>query len=175
VITYGYDYDTEVAVKVPRFRIAWVMVAVAIAALDFTAIRVCLNAPSRWGEDFLLGVLPMVNVLGVGLLIGQQRPQSRPFFLGFETFGAMALALYVVLTLVFVDPWGASTPYGDLISSYLDPVVSPIEAIIGRDRPFVFIPTICLAIVLMLGWPQVAFALIGGFLSRRYKVIIVRR
>ena len=25
--------------KVPRFRIAWVMVAVAIAALDFAAIR----------------------------------------------------------------------------------------------------------------------------------------
>ena len=30
-------YDQEVAVKMPRFRIAWVMVAVA--ALDFGAIR----------------------------------------------------------------------------------------------------------------------------------------
>ena len=28
--------------KVPRFRIAWVMVAVAIAALDFGAIRAIL-------------------------------------------------------------------------------------------------------------------------------------
>ena len=43
--------------KMPRFRIAWVMVAVAIAALDFAAIRAlfgfrgvtyCYWVPCRW-------------------------------------------------------------------------------------------------------------------------------
>ena len=94
------------------------------------------DAPSRWGEDFLLGVLPMVNVLGVGLLVAQQRPKPRPFLLGFETFGAAALALYVTLMILLTDPWGASTTYGDLILRYLNLVGAHIETAIGPDRPF---------------------------------------
>jgi hypothetical protein len=39
----------------------------------------------------------MANVLAVGILVGQQSPRSRPFLLGFEAFGAMALAFYVAL------------------------------------------------------------------------------
>jgi hypothetical protein len=146
------------------------MVAVAVAALDFSAIRVCLDAPSRWGVGFLLGVLPMVNVLGVGLLISQHRPQARPFLLGFEIFGAMALSLYVALTILLTDPGGASKTYGDLIHWYLMLLCGPIEAAIGRDSPVLLGLVIVPVIVVMLGWPQVAFALIGGFLSRRFKI-----
>ncbi len=74
--------------KMPRFRIAWLMVAVAIAGIDFGVIRTLL------AELFLvMGALSMANVLVVGLLIAQQRPSSRPFLWGFEVFGAMALAL----------------------------------------------------------------------------------
>ena len=54
----------------------------------------------------ILGALPMANVLAVGILIGQRRPGSRPFLLGFEAFGAMALALYVALASFFGDPMG---------------------------------------------------------------------
>ena len=39
----------------------------------------------------------MANVLVVGMLVAQRRPGSRPFLLGFEAFGAMALALYIAL------------------------------------------------------------------------------
>ena len=77
----------------PNRLIAWVMVAVAIAALDFGAIRALLRFASLMGELLILGTLPMANVLAVGLLIGQRRPGSRPFRLGFEAFGVMAVAL----------------------------------------------------------------------------------
>jgi uncharacterized protein YggT (Ycf19 family) len=144
-------------VKVPRFRIAWVMVAVAIAALDFAAIR----ALSGWGHRLLLGALPMANVLAVGILLGQQSPGSHPFLLGFEAFGAMALAFYVALVSFFPDSY-------EPIGSYLALLVEPMEKFIGRNRPFILIPIAYFVAIIMLGWPQVAFALIGGFLSRRF-------
>jgi hypothetical protein len=108
-------------------------------------------------------------------LVAQQRPKSRPFLLGFETFGAAALALNVALTLLLTDPWGASTTYGNLIFWYLNLVGAPIETAIGPDRPVLLNLVLMLVIVFMLGWPQLAFALIGGFLSRRYKVTVTRR
>jgi hypothetical protein len=151
----------------PRFRIAWVMVAIAIAALDFAAIRAFFDIPEL--GLLVLGALPMANVLAVGILIGQRHPGSRPFLLGFEAFGAMALALFVAVALasLFLDNY-------KLIHSYLAPVILPIESI-GQDRPLVFLPIVLFAYVVMLGWPQVAFALIGGFLSRRFKITITRR
>ena len=89
--------------KVPRFRIAWVMVAVAIAAFDFAAIRALVDSPSPAGDELLFGALPMANVLVAGLLIGRQRPHSRPFFVGFELFGAIALASYIALALLLLQ------------------------------------------------------------------------
>ena len=41
-------------------------------------------------------------------------------------------------------------------------LLDPIEAVIGRPPVLV----ILLVVVVMTGWPQVAFALIGGFISR---------
>ena len=38
--------------------------------------------------------------------------------------------------------------------------------------PFVYIPIRYFVAVVMFVWPQVAFALVGGFLSRRFKVTI---
>ncbi len=157
--------DQEVVVKVPRIQIAWVMVAVAFAALDFLAIRAFLDSPSAWGEELLLGALPMANVLPVGLLIGQRCPKSRPFVLGFELFGALALASYVAIALLFPRPFGPLYPY---VSTLLD----PIAAMIGRNRPFVFLPTACFVVVVMLALPQLALAVVGGFLARWYKVTV---
>jgi hypothetical protein len=75
-------------VKLHRIRIAWVMFAIAIAALDFAAIRAFLDYPGPFGEELLLGALPMSNVMAVGILIGRWRPGSSSFLLGFEKFGA---------------------------------------------------------------------------------------
>jgi hypothetical protein len=145
------------------------MVAVAIVALDFAAIRAFLDSPDSPEVGLLvLGALPMANVLAVAILIGQQRPGSRPFLLGFEAFGAMALALFVALARFFPGA-GPINFYPALV------MIQPMEKIIGQNRPFVFIPIACLGYVVILGWPQVAFALIGGFLFRRFKITITPR
>jgi small basic protein len=98
--------------RMPRVSIAWVMVAVAIAALDFGAIRAHLD-PQSDTAGLVFGALPMANVLLVGLLTAPYRPRSRSYLLGFEAFGAIALALYIFLL---------STDRGQewSISSYID-------------------------------------------------------
>jgi hypothetical protein len=75
-------------VKLPPIQIAWVMFAIAIAACDFTAIRAFLDYPGPFGEELLLGALPMSNVMAIGIMIGRWRPGRRSFLLGFETLGA---------------------------------------------------------------------------------------
>jgi hypothetical protein len=153
--------------KAPRFRIAWAMIAVAFAALDFLAIRAFLDSPSLVSEELLLGALPMANVLAIGLLLAWQRPGGRPFKLGFAVFGAMALTLYTCLAdRGFPD---------DLPTLYVKPFVDLAARIIGRDHPYIFVPSACFGVVVMLALPQFAFALVGGYLSRRYKVTITRR
>ena len=153
--------------KSPRFRIAWLMVAVAMAALDFAAIGAILGSGADdIGIFLLLGALPMANVLAVGLLIGQRRSESSPFLVGFEAIGAIALALYIA---------ALSHHPRQLVSSYLHPLIRVLEQNIGRDRPLVFMPVLLIGSVVMLGVPQLAFALLGGFLFRRYKVTFTRR
>jgi hypothetical protein len=159
-------YDHEVAVKVPRFRLAWVMVFVVLAALNFTALRAALDAPSPTSELLALGAMPMATVLTMGLLIGHRRHVSRPFLLGFESFGIMALAVYVVLASCFAK---------EVVGRYASLFIEPVANIIGRNQPVIFIPIAYSVGVVVLGFPQVAFALIGGFLSRRYRITITKR
>jgi hypothetical protein len=147
------------------------MVAVAIAALDFAAIRALLARHANVLDDqrgicLLLGALPMANVLAVGMLVGQRRPGSRPFLMGFEAFGAMALAFFIAL--------GGCFPR-EVLMLAVRPFVDPIETVIGPGRPFVSIPIQLFVAVVLLGWPQLAFALVGGFLSRRFKITITPR
>ena len=79
----------------------------------------------------------------------------------------MALALYVGLS-------NCASP-NDSLSLYVKPFVSFVDRIAGRDHPYVFIPIVAIGVVVMLCWPQVMFALIGGYLSRRFKVTVTRR
>jgi hypothetical protein len=144
------------------------MFAIAILAVDFAVFRAFLDYTSPMGEELLFGALPMANVLAVGLLIAQQRPRNRPFLLGFELFGAIALASYVAFALWFANPGGPIRWY---VSIVLDPIVAPM----GLTRTLGSVLIIWLVVLFMLAWPQLAFALIGGFLSRRYKVTITRR
>jgi hypothetical protein len=153
-------------VKAPRFRIAWVMVAVAIVAFDFGAGRSMVDSGGNVGAFLMLGALPMANILAVGILIGRRRPGSRPFLLGFETFGTMVLALYVVSTILFDV---------DLVVDQLTPVLETMAEAVDAFPPFVSIPVLYSAIMVMLVLPQVVFALIGGLLSRKYRINITRR
>ena len=159
-------YDQGVAVKMPRFRIAWIMVAVAIVAIDFGAIREMFRFDSEIVELLVVGVLPMANVLAVGLLVGQRRPGKRPFLPGFEAFGAVASTIYFAL---------ASCLYDEAVPPYLELFLAPVRKIVGQDRPVVVYLTLFSVVVVALGLPQLASALIGGFLSRKYRITITKR
>jgi hypothetical protein len=148
-------------VKVPRFRIASVMSLVALAALDFGAIRALLGFNSLAADSLLLGALPMANLLAFGILVGQGRPGSRPFLLGFEAFGVVALAVYV-----------ASSFFRDAAATmaYLALYEGPWERTIGHAPPSVEALIRPFVLVVLLGWPQMAFALLGGRLSRKFRI-----
>jgi hypothetical protein len=152
-------------VKVPRFRISSLMVVVAIAALDSSAI-VGVELGNA-GILLVFGALPMANVLVVGLLAARDRPTSRPYLLGFEAFGATALSFFILLVTTCQGHDGP-------IFSSIEFMGDTLRKIIGQDHPF-FIPVAWFLVVVMLTLPQLAFALIGGFLSRRFRIIIVRR
>ena len=155
--------------KAPRFRIAWIMIAVAIVALDFWAISAMydLRSGNQNMMDLLCtGAIPMANILAIGQLMRLRRHQNSPFLLGFQAFGGIALAIFVAGAIFFTE---------ELVMSYLGFFLRPMVTIIGQRAPVVFIPILLSVAVIMLGLPQLAFALLGGFLSRRFKVIVVRR
>ena len=156
--------------RAPRFRLVWLMVAVAIACIDFAAIRALFGLrASSAGVLLLVGALPMANVLMVGILIAEQRPRSRPFLLGFEVFGAIALALYIYL---------ATPSSGDAdgpIVSYVRFVTDSLNAVIRPYQPVVRAAIGLLVGVTVIVGPQLVFALIGGFLSYRLKITVTRR
>ena len=85
------------------------------------------------GELLILGALPMANVLAVGLLVGLRRPESSPALPGFVTFGAMALALYVALTLLFTDQHDPANLYLSLLNAYLGPWGDFVEKHLGQS------------------------------------------
>jgi hypothetical protein len=155
-------------VKAPRIRIAWIMVAVAIAAIDFAAMRAALRPEASLVAVLLLfGALPVANVLVVGMLIARKRPGSRPFLFGFEVFGALALALYIVAATFSGNGRGPLNRYLFLVLGPLIPFIQPNGPFV-RDAIELFVGTP------MLVGPQLVFALTGGFLSRRFKISVTR-
>jgi hypothetical protein len=142
------------------------MVFVAIAALNFGAIRAWYGLENGTNNNLLdvlcLGALPMLNILGVGILIGLRHRGSRPFLLGFEVCGAVALALYVALAILFTD---------SLVRPYLFLVLNPLRRAIRQTGPSVIIPILYITIaVVWLSLPQLVFGLVGGLLARTFRV-----
>jgi hypothetical protein len=104
----------------------------------------------------------------VGFLIGLRHPGHRPFLLGFELFGALALAFYITLACFSASPQ-------DIRRNYVNVFVDPVIEIMRRQPNLIFIPTVWFVVVVVLALPQVVFALIGGFLSRWCQFTITRR
>jgi hypothetical protein len=171
--------------QVPHFRITWLMAFVAIVALDLAAIRELdlFNDDLRFGGgpnfnriEFLgLGALPMANILVVGLLIALWRRKSRPFLLGFELFGAVALGVYLVHNAVWslyrvaylwpIVPW---------VMILLKPLNEVLRIFGGGDILSYHIIFHNSVVMIWLALPQVAFALIGGFLTRGFAMRLRR-
>ena len=76
-------------------------------------------------------------------------------------FGLMALALYVAL--VGFSPQRTVTPYLELL-------LQPLRRTIGHSRPVVLVAALFPVGVVMLGLPQLTFALLGGFLCRKFRI-----
>ena len=124
---------------------------------------------SSAGVLLLVGALPMANVLMVGILIAEQRPRSRPFLLGFEVFGAIALALYIYLA----TPSSPAMPMG---RSFRTCACDRFAKCCHQAIPACRSATIGLLVgVTVIVGPQLVFALIGGFLSYRLKITVTRR
>ena len=159
--------------RLPRFRIAWVMIFVAIVALDLGAIRALsdmqfrayVNGYHRLADLIgasTFGALPMANVVAVSLLIGMRRRGNRAFLLGFATFGAAALALFIAGASLFTEE--LVTPFFELVRQHL---VEPL-----KDGPYLTTASLvipCIVVIAILSLPQLAFALIGSFLFRRFR------
>ncbi len=107
----------------------------------------------------------MANILAVGLLMRVRRVGSRPFLSGFVAFGATALALYVAGAIIFTE---------ELVIPYLHLALNPLARAIGIGRSLSTRDVLAIVSVagVMLTLPQVAFALIGGFIFHKFKIAV---
>jgi hypothetical protein len=157
-------YGQEAAVPMPRFRIAWLMISVAIAGFNCWAIRMIIwDYGGPIADRVGIGALPMANILIVAPLVGYPYRGSRRFLWGFEVFGAMAVTLYVALTIRFPAGVPVLTPYLRLA----------VDPLIGAWRAPWTSPRLMIGYVLVSLWvslPQLAFALIGGFLTHHLRM-----
>jgi hypothetical protein len=152
----------------PLYRsdlIAWVTALGALAAFDFTMAVAWIDRRNPTGDLLLVGAMPMANVLAVGVLIGLRRVGSRPFLWGFEVFGVVALASYVLV----------ATLSPGVLWANAEPLVNYVRRTFGRHGPFVCILIIFFSATVMLVLPQVTFAVTGGFLGRKFRSTITPR
>jgi hypothetical protein len=149
--------------KLPRLRLSWLMVAVVLAAINLTVMRAALDSRSFLVGALALGAMPLGTALGIGVVIGYRSHKSGPFLSGFETFGTIALAVYVAACLFDEDKVGR----------YIGLCVGPIAYFAEADN--VGVPLAYFVTVVALLMPELTFALIGGWFSKKYKIIITRR
>jgi hypothetical protein len=155
-------YDQGAQVKGLRLPIAWLMAIVALAALNFGAFRAASDDPAGPDRLLCMAVLPMANVLAVGLLIGRRHRGSRRFLVGFEAFGAAAFA-FVVAAILSGEGW---------VWSYVTLATGPLRATLGPTGGGKWSTFRLLGARSFLSlWatlPQLTLALTGGFASRKF-------
>ena len=154
--------------RVPRFTIAGMMALVLVVALDAWACQALMGGPPpvELSELIVFGALPMANVLALGLypiLMSRNRHEGgRSGWVGFEVGGLVALLVFLACSLTMTHPLNENVSH---LLRALGFVPGPVFLVVG-------------AVVLLLV-PQLALALLCGWLCRTYKfrvsVIIERR
>ena len=89
-----------------RFSISALMAVVLLVALDCMAFNTLLHPTVLCQRQSIgvvfVGALPMANILAIGLirlLTKRNRPgRTRPFLVGFEVFGGVALVVLLAST-----------------------------------------------------------------------------
>ncbi len=151
--------------KMPRFRISSIMVLVGIIGLNCWAILTILDERSPIADRVGIGALPMANILIIVPLVIYPYRSCRRFLWGFEVFGASAVTLYVALRILH--------PAGVPVVRYYTRLAA--DALIrawGSPWGWTYLRFLVGSILvsLWLTLPQLAFALIGGFLTRHLRI-----
>jgi amino acid transporter len=154
-------------VCIPRVSIAEFMALVGLVAVDCRAIVAFVPGQDLTVGLILLGGLPMVNALAIGLLLLRRRsPRQEPrhFLLGFEVAGAIALFLVVASSVVFPLP----------LAMHLNSVfrtVGLLHTMIGSDvgQPVRDVIEYTL-VMIYVAFPQLILALIGGWVAHRVPI-----
>jgi hypothetical protein len=143
-----------------RFSIGLLMAVIFFVAADFAIVRALWDT----NEPLVVAVitLPMINLLLMVLPGARRGRDRRPFWLGFEAAGWMMVVLFASLAWFFVDTF-----------------FYPIEWIDNHDSLLSGSPTetaflICCCVVIYTP-PQVLGAMVGGWLSAGYRLVIERR
>ena len=140
---------------VTRSAIARIMILVLLVALNFGAYRTRGAAidPTRYA--LLLGVVPMVQILGIGYLACRRSRRARLFLRGFLAAGLASMAVYVALAAVS----GGSQIVPAIQSAFTELLVRFPAPLAGRRFFFAF-DTFASLVVLL---PQLVVALLGGY------------
>lgn len=155
--------------RLPRFSVVWVMAFIALAVLSLGAIRAWLSLRTGHGVgvsgqqvkyidntfDLLgYGGLPMADLLAGGLLAGLAHPRFRPFWLGFELFGTMAMVVFAVSATLYTE---------GMIQPRILSVLRSLPRRIYGLSPAVRTSALYAVSATLVVLPQLAVALIGGF------------
>lgn len=150
----------------PRFRIAWLMVAIVFVALDLAAIRGLLGVRDTYANLVGLGVLPMANFLALGAILSAVRPKCPPFLVGFEVFGAVAMLA------CHMWAWVSPDSLTRCLLALIVPVADSLRETWGEPATYYAIHAIA---SVLLTVPQVIFALVGGSLASLVAALVARR
>jgi hypothetical protein len=137
------------------------MVVTAIVALDLGAIRAVTDHLGPVTGMLAIGALPMANVLAFGLLLGCLRRSTRPYLVGFEVLGALALAFYVAAIL---SPSHRESVPQMIVLGYLRLALGLWPSGAARTIPRVLLAYSALS--LWVTWPQLVLAMVGGSFTR---------
>jgi hypothetical protein len=143
----------------PSFSIAEMMAIVAVVAVDCLVIRM-----ARWGPAIpylVFGGLPLQSVLVIGLFLMIRRRMDKPlpFLFGFEVVGWTSHLVYVavcVLAAASIDSYMVHT---------LNPLLGAMKVRPNSAAGFI---AVCGLVTSCLTAPQVAIALVAGWMSQRW-------
>jgi hypothetical protein len=149
----------------PSVTIACLMGAVVVFAVDIALMREGFRDPHA--IFYILGVVPTANLVMIALLAEslrvRRRGKGQPFWTGFVFAGGLAIAV----TSSFVPLTFAAPAWLVLRAFWLVLGQSNYQRLL---RPGVDLLCISLAYT----FPQVLFAVLGGWLFRKYRLVIVR-
>jgi hypothetical protein len=143
-----------------RFSIGTLMVVILFVAADCAVVRAIFwdLAIARW----TILVIPMLNILLVGLIRMKQRRETRGFWIGFESVGWLLIGL---LSIICRYDLALATAPVDWLED---------QGWLSDNRPSDLVLSL-LAVATMYTIPQLLTASIAGWLLNRYRVVIERR